>query len=509
MEIKFYDYQGKHDVINKILNEPLAILNGELRSQFNRRNGVIDVKVSGFNSLVLRSNYCYITELDRYYFINDLTLLSLNILRLDLLCDLLMSFKNYLKDEELMIERQSNNYNPLLKDDSIPLKSIKQVSEIVPPKGTLATASFNNYIGEDDHSIVVNIMRRYGITNTMGSESADNNVLTPPNTISSTSNKSRLLQLSSTWSYPKVIKNSDMPTLSQEIFDHSDYASFIKSITIFPLNLTPDPEDSTTLTTLDIKSDVRIAVENFNYYHEYYTIADFTIDGTGTFLDYSPYSQYEVFIPYYGWVELDPNNVVGKRILVEYMLNPEDGSATVFIVDRTSDKLLFQSSCQLGVRLGMTTSNQADNDRNRMSSIINLSLGGIASGINIAGGVAMGNPFGVAKGIAGIASSFGTFANSMIHNIHRASGQVSSGFVGLYSPKEVRLRITKNTLIDDIYEFTQNEGRLSLKKLKISSLIGFSKCSSDIHLNAYPSATLQEMTLIKNQLIEGFYWNDN
>ena len=73
----------------------------------------------------------------------------------------------------------------------------------------------------------------------------------------------------------------------------------------------------------------------------------------------------------------------------------------------------------------------------------------------------------------------------------------------------MRLRITKNTFIDDLYEFTQNEGRLSMKKLKLSSLIGFSKCSSDIHLNAYPGATLQEMTLIKNQLIEGFYWNDN
>ncbi len=517
MEIKFYDYQGKRNVINKTLDAPLITLNGELRSEFNRRNGVIDVKVSGFNSLVLRSNYCYITELDRYYFINDLTLISLNIIRLDLLCDEKTSFKNYLAEEELMIERQANNFNPFLRDDSAPLKTEKIVTESVVSNGQLVDTSLaNNNITSNDYSVILTPRNSGVVTSTALIGDINNNVLTYPNlngddpgTIGTyTARYSEILGLCTGLNKPRIIKNGHIDRILNYIFGDVNRINYVESIVVFPFKLETLGELKTTI-TLDPQGQYEMNVDNYKFYPRFYTIADFTIPQASSYLDYAPYSQYELYIPYLGWINLDPNDVVGKRLLVEFNISNVDGMGNVFVIDNTNNKLIYQSTIQLGVKLGLSASNQGDIERNKLSSLINLSLGTIASGINIAGGVATGNPFGVAKGIAGVGSSFGAFTNTSIHNISKAYGQVTSGINGLYSPKEVRLRITKNTFIDDMYTFTQNEGRLSMKKLKLSSLIGFSKCASDIHLNAYPGATLQEMTLIKNQLIEGFYWDDN
>ena len=518
MEIKFYDYQGKRNVINKTLDAPLITLNGELRSQFNRRNGVIDVKVSGFNSLVLRANYCYITELDRYYFINDLTLLSLNIIRLDLLCDLFTSFKDYLKDEELMIERQSNNYNPFLRDDSAPLKTEKIVTESVVSRGQLVDTNLaSDNITMNDYSVILTPRKPSSVvTSDTLIGDINNNVLSFPNLTGSepglippyTTRESAILGLCTGFGKPLLIQNKDLDNILNYIYQDVNRVNYIESIVVFPFKLENLGELHDKIIFGSETSDI-VTANNYDFYPRFYTIADFTIPQATSYLDYAPFSQYELYIAYLGWITLDANDVVGKRLLVEFNISNVDGMGNVFVIDATDNKLIYQSTIQLGVKLGLSASNQGDIERNKLSSLINLSLGTITSGINIAGGVATGNPFGVAKGIAGIGSSFGAFANTTIHNIFKAYGQVTSGINGLYSPKNVRLRITKNAFIDDLYEFTQNEGRLSLKKLKISSLIGFSKCASDIHLNAYPGATLQEMTLIKNQLIEGFYWNDN
>ena len=518
MEIKFYDYQGKRNVINKTLDAPLITLNGELRSEFNRRNGVVDIKVSGFDSLVLRSNYCYITELDRYYFINDLTLLSLNIIRLDLICNLLMSFKNYLKDEELMIERQANNYNPFLRDDSAPLKTEKIVTENVVTHGQLVDTNLaNNNIKGEDYSVILSLRRPSAdvVTNTLIGD-INNNVLSFPNLNGTepgtlgpyTTRESTILSLCQQSAKPLLIKNASLEAILRYIYQDVNRVNYVQSIVVFPFKFETLGELHDKIIFGPELSDI-VTADNYDFYPRFYTIADFTIPQASSYLDYAPFSQYELYIAYLGWITLDANDVVGKRLLVEFNISSADGGGNVFVIDATDNKLIYQSTIQLGVKLGLSASNQGDIERNKLSSLINLSLGTITSGINIAGGVATGNPFGVAKGIAGIGSSFGAFANTTIHNIFKAYGQVTSGINGLYSPKNVRLRITKNAFIDDMYTFTQNEGRLSLKKLKLSTLIGFSKCASDIHLNAYPSSTLQEMTLIKNQLIEGFYYSDN
>ena len=55
-------------------------------------------------------NYVYIQELERYYYITD-WIMENGYIRLDLDVDVLMSFKNAIKEQNVIVSRQEKNYN--------------------------------------------------------------------------------------------------------------------------------------------------------------------------------------------------------------------------------------------------------------------------------------------------------------------------------------------------------------------------------------------------------------
>lgn len=68
-----------------------------------------------YDSDIFTSNYLYISTLDRYYYIEDITT-SNNMLYIKCKCDVLMSNKNAIKNSTCIIDRQENVYNKYLND---------------------------------------------------------------------------------------------------------------------------------------------------------------------------------------------------------------------------------------------------------------------------------------------------------------------------------------------------------------------------------------------------------
>lgn len=68
-----------------------------------------------YDSDIFTSNYLYISTLDRYYYIEDITT-SNNKLYIKCKCDVLMSNKNAIKNSTCIIDRQENVYNKYLND---------------------------------------------------------------------------------------------------------------------------------------------------------------------------------------------------------------------------------------------------------------------------------------------------------------------------------------------------------------------------------------------------------
>ena len=68
-------------------------------------------------------NYCYISDFDRYYFVKSITLLTCHRIKIDLSFDVLMTYKEEIKNLTVNVLRYENIEPTYLTDSRIPLYS--------------------------------------------------------------------------------------------------------------------------------------------------------------------------------------------------------------------------------------------------------------------------------------------------------------------------------------------------------------------------------------------------
>lgn len=81
------------------------------------------------HDLYMTANYCYVDTLRRYYFIDDITL-SEGYAFLHCTCDVLMTYKEEIKQRRVVVKRQENNFNLYQVDDKITLLNYECVKTI-------------------------------------------------------------------------------------------------------------------------------------------------------------------------------------------------------------------------------------------------------------------------------------------------------------------------------------------------------------------------------------------
>lgn len=109
MRIIFYTNNSDSNELNKNIN-----LITELNCNVNRDN--LDILspilfLSYFDIKKLNINYCYIEELNRYYFIDSYTIEKNNLIKLQLETDVLMTFKNDILLSSGIVKETKNNQN--------------------------------------------------------------------------------------------------------------------------------------------------------------------------------------------------------------------------------------------------------------------------------------------------------------------------------------------------------------------------------------------------------------
>lgn len=70
-----------------------------------------------YNSNVTSINYCYVSELGRYYYVKAPTLESGRAMIINCECDVLMSFKTDILNLQSICVRNENNFNEYIQDD--------------------------------------------------------------------------------------------------------------------------------------------------------------------------------------------------------------------------------------------------------------------------------------------------------------------------------------------------------------------------------------------------------
>ena len=110
------------------------------------------------------------------------------------------------------------------------------------------------------------------------------------------------------------------------------------------------------------------------------------------FLDYAPYTNVIIYLPYIGFKELDTSLVMGKTLKIEYTLDVITGGCLAQIY--VGKIRLYEFTGNIGVDISITASNRAQVE----SAYISAGVGVVSSAMN-------GNAIGVADSIIGAATS--------------------------------------------------------------------------------------------------------
>lgn len=126
MQIDLFTCKCERNRINKL--EYLSnrfTLDGTLRKQTSATSLSIDVEKT--NPLIYDYNYMYISEFDRYYFIDDISSVRNRLWTINASTDVLMSFKNDILESNVILDKVENELaaNLYLDDGSFVMDSRK------------------------------------------------------------------------------------------------------------------------------------------------------------------------------------------------------------------------------------------------------------------------------------------------------------------------------------------------------------------------------------------------
>lgn len=114
MTVIIYQNLSEGNVVDKNISEVVQV-NGTLRDGTSILNPTIVIE-SGSDGII-SANYIYIVEWDRYYFVNEIANIRNNLWSFSCHVDVLMTYRNTIRQQSAIIARQEFLYNLYLDDD--------------------------------------------------------------------------------------------------------------------------------------------------------------------------------------------------------------------------------------------------------------------------------------------------------------------------------------------------------------------------------------------------------
>lgn len=221
-----------------------------------------------------------------------------------------------------------------------------------------------------------------------------------------------------------------------------------------------------------------------------------------TYLDYSPNTEIEIYLPYKGFVNLSVNDIMGKTLTVKYIMDMFSGAATIVVLADT--QVVHISSAQIGINIPISQSNANSRASNLIGAAVG-TVGSIATGA-VAGATvgAMGGVVGGAAG--GIIGGMGAAANGVSHMLNAAQNHVDKGgaFGGmgwLYAPQKCYL-IYNRPISAEPKLYKSLNGYSTSYSGTISAYSGFLQAEI---INGTTAATDTENDMIFNLIRGGIY----
>ena len=228
-------------------------------------------------------------------------------------------------------------------------------------------------------------------------------------------------------------------------------------------------------------------------YNSKFDLGSITIDEYfGSFMDYDPYTDIYLYLPYIGIRQLPTNEVMKKTLTITYIVDLMTGACTAVI--KTGDIIICSFDGMIGVDIPVTGSNAARFGAGVAGSV---ATGAAGAGALIAGAATGG----AALAVAGAGLAISTAKNVISNKRTIEKGNSIDAQNGFHMPNYCYLIITRPEQqlpqnYGSNFGFPSNIGQT------LNQLIGYTECY-DVKANSITGATSEEIAEIKQLLENG------
>lgn len=260
------------------------------------------------------------------------------------------------------------------------------------------------------------------------------------------------------WNSPDNVYESIVKNLALQGANPLDA---IISLRLFPFDLSNVLTLSQQLTDVSIGRVTATDAKGYKVVaiHPKIHLCDFTIARHyNTFMDYEPYSQYYLYLPFYSTIPLATKDFLNKNISIDLVVDVINGVANYLIsVNGTIIKTL---NCKIAIDIPLS----AIDDRQRSNQFINSIMGVGVSAV----GLASGNPIAVSTGIAQTLASDFINQNGMSSIIN---GGLQGSYLNIINPLDIYLLQTHSIYSEPI-NYNYQIGYPCESNYRLSSISG-------------------------------------
>lgn len=258
------------------------------------------------------------------------------------------------------------------------------------------------------------------------------------------------------------------------------------SLALFPI--TPETDGTHVINLGYVPSGVS-ALRVSNQFQTFQTSGLVIPHKYNSYLDYSPYTTAEIYLPFIGFESLNINDIMGKTVSVNYNIDMLSGTCTAIVkVDGNS---MYSYSGNMALFLPLSAGNWA-----RMMTSIFGAVGGVASiGAGVAGVMSGSAILGSTAAAVSGARTLGNLESNSVSRSGKISG--NAGILGDYQPFIVITR----PINDKPSTYNYNIGQTYNKSVQLGTLSGFTVVD-EAHIEGM-SATETEKKEIERLLKEG------
>lgn len=492
------------------LNKPFDIIDDNNNIVIDDNNNDISYSFDEFES-----NYCYIEELKRSYFIDKFIYLNNKIMRLYLSIDPLMSFNSYeWVNKPLFIQRRTNGDSSLI-DNMIPFKSRPRVYTMssddrifIKTNISFDNALNNNNNFDDSYRVVVStlmIQSNWWLSNYEGANktSVANGRIPIANKYSNNANMTTCFNL---------ITPRQLRQFLQNVVSNDDLRSFVRSIIILPYE--PEKRERPILKRWILIHNKTLQVDGEVYDVKYgnndvITPYEISVNESNNFYDFSPYTQGRIYLPFVNYIDIDFEHMEGDN-KVYYYTNYVNNESSYFIYNETIKTIVASGGCKIGVSIPIDTTNAYEKNMTDLFNAINGGLNLIGNMSNIIGNGASGNVGGAFGSYTEMFKDFSSGFQTYYMNRLFAQVSVTDSNQACFMPLKPFIEYSKLDMIFThvAFENFKNNIGLLFNDYEYISNIGMGEHiiigdTSDIDMSGDMSSV--ELNLLKQALENGFY----